>query len=370
MAGRLRPFLRTVALLIVCLVVAPTWAQLETFDNDTDTFEPGDAPGGAPPAADDWRDGRNGGDGLIEEVASPFGGVSAGSGGGTNFGVIYPGPFQPAPVYSAGPSGTPSYSQTPLSGAWSYQTDIYTDPSFTSNQNSVPDFWWTNAINRNGTDEYLTETGITGEVRSNGEWRFTTTLGGQPFVDLAAGAWYSLEVEYELVGDEVHAHHRIFNQSHTMELYNYTLESLFQSPTAEDVGGPRYSWFTYFEENIDHLSVDNLGVDEPVAAGASSGIAGDLNNDGVLNGADEVEFAAALSNLSLTSGTFGDVNGDGVFDNYDIPAFRDLLAASSGSAGAGASAANAVSAVPEPSSVVLALMGLVGIAAGWLRKRG
>ena len=345
-----------VALAVVAWAGSHAWAQsIETFEAD------------APPVGD-WHDSSNDGEGLFQEVADGFGGVSVGPAGGAQFGAIFPGEPQPAPHYTHGPHGYPAFSTTPLASAWSYQTDIYTDPAFASNNNGVPDFWWTNALNRNGVDEYLTETGITGEVRTNGDWRFTTTLGGQPFVDLAAGNWYTLEVEYELVGDEVHAHHRILNQAHTLPLYDFTLTSLFQDPSAEDVGGPRYSWFTYYEENIDHLSVDNLGVAEPIDV-PESGVTGDLNGDGELSGADEVEFAAALGNLSSLDGaSFGDINGDGVLDNFDISSFRELLAANGSSAEQEGFDASALASVPEPSTIVLALFGLAGVALARRRR--
>ena len=339
-------------------------AQIQDFESDTDSYEPNGQGAndpdlaGSPPAAGGWTDARNGGAGVIEEVASGFNGINTGSAGGSSYGAIYAADWVPAPVYANGPSGFPSSSLTPPAGAWSYQADIYTDPSVSGNQNGVPDFWWTSALNKNGVDEYLTETGITAEVRSNGEWRFTTTKGGLPSIDLAAGAWYTMEVEFQIVGDEVHGVHRIWNQAHTgLPLYEHTITELFLSPTPEDVGGPRYSWFTYFDENLTQIAVDNVGVAEPIVA-ADSGIEGDLNADGLLTGADQSEFVNALSN---SAAGLGDINGDGVLDNFDIPPFNSLIGGNVGGASGSASASVFAAAVPEPSTMILASAGLVGL---------
>src|SRR5204863_9376332 len=115
---------------------------------------------------------------------------------------------------------------------------------------------------------YLTETGFTGEVLPNGQWRFTTTKGGQPAVDLAANSWYTLEVSYDTSQPQLSGLLKIYNQAQTAVLYSYSLATLFPEdtpPQSADVGGPLYSWFTYFDDNLKHLAIDNVGVDSPLA---------------------------------------------------------------------------------------------------------
>ena len=363
------------ALAALLLMGARSWAavpDIETFENDTDAYTPGSDPVNEPTsgsAPGSWKDQRNGGAGIIEEVPSGHLGIPTSAGGGSSYGIIYPAnpTFELSYPTSNAPHGFPSFSTEPLGESWSYQADVYTDGSIVGNGNSVPDFWWTNAVNRIGADEYLTETGFTGEVQPNGEWRFTTTKGGLPSVDLAANTWYTLEVSYDTSGPLLSGSLNIYNQAHTALLYTHSLSPLFPEntpPASSELGGPRYSWFTYFEDNLDHLAVDNVGVGTPITL-ATSAVAGDMNANGVLDSADAEQFELALSNLSATQGTItmGDVNGDGAFNYFDIADFAALEGSGS------SSGASLAAAVPEPSTLVLGIAGLIALAAV-ARRRG
>src|SRR5213079_1524328 len=97
-------------------------------------------------------------------------------------------------------------------------------------------------------------------VLPNGQWRFTTTKGGQPSVDLAANSWYTMEVSFDTSQTQLAGNLTIYNQAHTAVLYSTSLTPLFPEntpPLSADMGGPRYSWFTYFNNNMTHLAVDN-----------------------------------------------------------------------------------------------------------------
>ncbi len=86
---------------------------------------------------------------------------------------------------------------------------------------------------------------------------------------------------------------------------------------------------------------------------------GDANLDGVVNGAD---LGAVLANFGSTSGTWymGDFNYDGSVNGADLGV---VLANFS-------QHISATAAVPEPSSLLLAAAGLVGLLALALKKRG
>ena len=93
-----------------------------------------------------------------------------------------------------------------------------------------------------------------------------------------------------------------------------------------------------------------------------SGLPGDFNQDGQLTGADVQDLMAALvdrGDFQATTGmddfqlsSIDDVNGDGQFTNADVQALISDIA--NASAGAGST-----TAVPEPTSVALAGLGLV-----------
>jgi len=244
----------------------------ETFDHDSDAYEPGGAPSydwtadanadGTPPPG--WQDIRTGSAGIIEEVPTGFAGVAASQ--GANFGVVYA-------EDADGPSIL--FDTTPPAERWWFTTDLYTDPALDSSlaggtgpygtgSNSTPDFWWTNAV-ANSAGDYLTESGITAEILDDGfnrVWRLTTTQTGNSYIDVPVGTWLTLEVEFHDNGIDGHlaATHFIWNSAHTELLYWFESDHVFLNPFTSQFAGPQYSWFTNFEPNANRVLVDNLGI--------------------------------------------------------------------------------------------------------------
>ena len=240
------------------------------YDWMNDPLLNGDAPPG-------WYDIRTGGPGIIEEVSSGFSGVPAYN--GNAFGVIYP-------EFSNGTYRFQFDAQVSYELPLSFQVSIYTDPAYGpsmgagaggsgNGSNGTPDFWWTNALRNLSGDpgnNYLTETGFTGEILDNGidspVWRFTTTSGGNPIIDLPVAEWFTLEVLYEDNGfGLVQAVHNVWSADHATKLYTYTMPaaSMFLGPhLVASVGGPKYMWFTYFDQNLKRLLVDDAGIGPPI----------------------------------------------------------------------------------------------------------
>jgi hypothetical protein len=89
---------------------------------------------------------------------------------------------------------------------------------------------------------------------------------------------------------------------------------------------------------------------------ASAGVLlGDVNLDGQVNGLDVDPFVDVLLNGPYQSES--DMNGDGVVNGVDVDPFVGALV--------GGSAA----AVPEPCTLVLAMLGMIGVAACCRRQR-
>ena len=96
--------------------------------------------------------------------------------------------------------------------------------------------------------------------------------------------------------------------------------------------------------------------------------AGDFNRDGKVTVADVQAMMEALTNPSAYKATYGagltdqqlaqieDVNGDGSFNNADLQALLSDVANSGGG--------GSVAVVPEPSTIVLAALGVLGLVAG------
>jgi len=112
--------------------------------------------------------------------------------------------------------------------------------------------------------------------------------------------------------------------------------------TTDDIGGP------------------NAGGDDAFLVKFST-ILGDMNGDGSTDNFDIQPLELALTDRAAYSERFplltnfelrGDANRDGTLDNFDIQPFENLLTASS---------ALRDTAVPEPSAVVLAGFGLLGL---------
>jgi hypothetical protein len=284
----------------------------EDMEHDTDAYTPGgaftfnplgdpalagDTPGagpahpGSPPATaagQDWFDIRNGGVGVIEEVPSGHGGVLSPIGSYLGHAATPHSAGNHAIVQfegGDGPFGRVNRHVTtkPVAGAYTGSrtgywatSDLYINPATAyGGADGIPDFWWTNAVNRSDTGTYFTESGFTGTVDPSGlSWTITTTAGGQPSVSVPVGSWIGLEVEPKVsatIPGGVDFEHRIYADggTHAVLIYSHTLPEY--TGTVGGFGlltGPRYNWYTFPGPNVPYVLADNVGwaaVPEPGA---------------------------------------------------------------------------------------------------------
>jgi hypothetical protein len=298
---------------------------VEGFESDSDAYVPPSpsssptAPYGATGATPgvqlplpDWGDERNwpgppfAGQGLAEEIPSNdplFGNVLANA--GSNLAILYRGPDDSYGVtnFADGPVSRVGRQTAFPAGAsqWAYQTDIFAEPVPTPG-GGLDYFWWTNAVSdATGTGPfapYRTESGF--QIHPGpASWSFLTT-GGIIITTLPTGVWYHLETVFDVSSGFLEIHHRIFNANRTTELASYTIPaaSVYLGPhAAADVGGPRYSWFSVWNNNIvDHIYVDNVGTRS--GAGAVDLVA----SDSCLNASEsqvvvEIRMSDVLENV-------------------------------------------------------------------------
>jgi hypothetical protein len=125
-------------------------------------------------------------------------------------------------------------------------------------------------------------------------------------------------------------------------------------------------WTELFATNISadgHWIVGNgmnpSGTWEPWLAHLPTFAPGDVNLDGIVNGQD----IAILASHWLTTGvgTPGDANGDGIVNAQDIAVIASNWLQTS-------SVTSSASAVPEPSTIVLAALGALALLAGKKRR--
>lgn len=57
------------------------------------------------------------------------------------------------------------------------------------------------------------------------------------------------------------AMHNVWDSTHTILYGSYTETTVFLDPDSADLGGPDYSWLTFFDPNFDVLFVDNFQVE-------------------------------------------------------------------------------------------------------------
>jgi len=398
-----------------------TFPQFTDFNTAWDTYVPDGHPFdnpslvyGAPPdlgtyngtygpTSAGWFDGRNGSNGIMARYPSgtPYDGIG-GSGtpitsSGAGYGVQWATPggygyglgdmaFGRPSKRDTGPNAGLTLGGTNLGqlASWSFLADIYlteggavvsgangSPNSHNRSDGYNPDFWWTNAIGDSTTGSYATETGIAGKHDTPGTWSFTTTGGGPIVSGLASGQWITMEVRYDFTGTNLAAIHNVWTQNHNTLLGSYTIPagSMFLNPTsAGSQGGPRYSWFTITPDTFnsyDHMIIDNVGVGAMTEPPRPKG---DMDDNGALDNFDIQPFEFALTDPtgyltaypSMTEAERvyrGDINDDSAFDNFDIFPFEQLLTGGPGAA------------VPEPSTLVLSVVGCLACAGARWRRR-
>ena len=405
MLNGLRTYLAATALFGVLAIGSQAYAvfpEFENFENDIDSWTPGTAPdyyygdhtgdvdfgnSNYPVSYDfepEFEEIRNGThNGIVEEIPSGWNGITASHGNAMGWVQIDGGD---------GPQGNPAKQLTPIGTAFSFQTDVYTDPAMKSTfapavnvplgSNGVPDFWWTNAVQDNsGLGEhgnYLTESGLTAEVIETYDpdgpgtkfWRITTTAGGNPHVDIPLGTWVTLETVYHRNADgKLGITDKVWNQDHTELLLSVRAPNVFQAPDYDQMGGPLYTWFVYSDSNqfdptrnFTRVIIDDLGVGVPIY------ILGDMDGDGDVDNFDIQPFELALTDPEAYEIAYGlpdaenrgDIDQDGDLDNFDIQPFENLLT-SQGPSGA--------AAVPEPGTFALMGLGLIGVAFRCRRRK-
>ena len=144
----------------------------------------------------------------------------------------------------------------------------------------------------------------------------------------------------------------------------------FTDITSADAGTVAFRFYGYGGTNVaGTLRFDDVALQGTVNAAGPGFLAGDVDQNGHVDTADVVAMGTAFTDLNayraahpnLTDGnvlTIFDVNNDGVYDNGDMQGLLDKLLSGNGS----------VTTVPEPSTLVLGLLGSLGLAV-WTRKR-
>jgi hypothetical protein len=125
-------------------------------------------------------------------------------------------------------------------------------------------------------------------------------------------------------------------------------------------------WQVHFNGSATASARPRLVVASGVLTTVSPGLAGDYNGDSTVNAAD---YNVWRNNLGLPGGATplqGDGDGDGDVDDLDYTVWKSNFGMTgpmgSGSLGAGAQA------VPEPSALLTACLGLIGVAAACRRQ--
>jgi hypothetical protein len=107
-----------------------------------------------------------------------------------------------------------------------------------------------------------------------------------------------------------------------------------------------------------------VSIDTTMTAKANI-LPGDANFDGTVNIFDINQISSNWSGNTVVGNlTPGDVNGDGIVNIFDI----NLVSSNWGASGGGGAGVGAATAVPEPATIVSALMGALGLCLAATRR--
>lgn len=261
-------------------------ASVHDMESDTDSYTPtdnnplgdpalaGETPGaqpshlGGPPDnfdGQDWFDHRNGGElggsSILEEVPSGFFGVPSPD-GSAHFAINQ---FEDlGGGFIDGGFGRQGRQSTLPAQPYYVQAHVYINPTQTANTDGVPDFWWTNGIQKydgiNVGGSAHAESGLTGTIDpSSTTWSIATTAG-VPVATVPVGIWTLWEVEpIEGPADSVWFQHRVWDATRSTLLGFVDTPDVYGTGLWSERGGPRFTWFTFAQENIPYLYLDNIG---------------------------------------------------------------------------------------------------------------
>jgi hypothetical protein len=176
--------------------------------------------------------------------------------------------------------------------------------------------------------------------------RFTLTITGYDAANQAVGAVHMNLADFNL--NDTGAPYVVQNWT------NVNLSSLYNAQTLA---------FTMSYDNKDGVVSDPINILTPTYVAIDNlsltKVPGDANGDGIVNGQD----LALVSSSWLQSTPGADVNGDGIVNGQDLALMSSNWLATPTAGGASASA------VPEPGSAVLALLGLALVTLGRKLRR-
>jgi hypothetical protein len=173
----------------------------------------------------------------------------------------------------------------------------------------------------------------------------------------------------DLDGDGVFNNDRVFSNADASIAYRQ------EDVVSAIFGSTKYNWTISYTGNIEWADADTSAITSIAGTGGNDivllglsietitmGLPGDFNGDHIVNAAD---YTVWRNNLGAAEGSLLNNNGNGgTIDETDYALWKSKFGDSDLGAGGGALSA---SAVPEPGSVLLTLISLVGLVG--LRRR-